>query len=98
MQKLEFPPIENITAGTKTIKLKASTDSGLAIGYFVQYGPAVVEGDSLRITELPARCKFPIAVRVAAYQWGSYGPKPVRGTGPIFQNFSITQAGAPTGK
>ena len=97
-QKLEFPPIENITAGTKTIKLKASTDSGLPIGYFVQYGPAVVEGDSLRITELPARCKFPITVRVAAYQWGSYGPKPVRGTGPIFQNFSITQAGAPTGK
>ena len=97
-QKLEFPPIENIAAGTKTVKLKASTDSGLPIGYFVMYGPAVVEGDTLRITELPARCKFPITVRVAAYQWGSLGAKPFDPAGPIFQNFSITQAGAPTGK
>ena len=44
----------------------------------------------------PASAAFPansyIEVKVGAYQWGRYGDKPVRGTGPLMQSFMITKA------
>ena len=91
-QKLEFPKITDVAASAKTVPLMASTDSGLPIGYYVVYGPVVVEGDHLRITQIPPRAVYPIEVKVGAYQWGRYGDKPVRGAGPIMQTFMITKA------
>ena len=91
-QKLEFPKIADVAADAKIVPLGATTDSGLPIGYYVAYGPVVVEGDHLRITQIPPRAAYPIEVKVGAYQWGRYGDKPVRSAGPAMQTFKITKA------
>lgn len=88
-QKLVFPKIEDVPIGTTKVPLGASADSGLPVSYFVIYGPAVVEGDALRITPIPTRSKLPIKVKVGAYQWGRHGENPVRTTSILNQSFSI---------
>ena len=89
-QKLAFPKIGDVAAGTTIVPLGATTDAGLPVGYYVVYGPAVVEGNRLRITKIPPRAVYPIEVKVGAYQWGRYGDKPVCGAGPVMQTFMIT--------
>ena len=90
-QKLTFPTLPDVKAGVINVPLQATTDSGLPIGYYVICGPAVVEGEHLRITDIPPRASFPIEVKVAAYQWGRTGAQPVRNAGPIVQSFKINR-------
>jgi hypothetical protein len=77
-QTITFPKIEDRKAGVKTIKLKATSDSGLPVDYYVVAGPAEVEGDVLKLTPIPVRSKRPVKVTVVAYQWG-------RTIEPLFQ-------------
>lgn len=94
-QVLTFPQIPTVKSGTTKIRLGATTNSGLPIGYFVAYGPAVIEGDSLRFLPISSRCKYPITVKVGAYQLGSYGPTPVKSAGPVYQTFQLRESSAP---
>ena len=52
------------------VPLKAVSDSGLPVSYYVRNGPAEVKGDRLVFTPIPPRAKFPVKVTVVAYQWG----------------------------
>jgi hypothetical protein len=69
-QLITFPQIGNQKAGTKSISLSATSDSGLPVQYYVVAGPFVVEGGELRLTKIPVKSKFPVKVTVVAYQWG----------------------------
>jgi hypothetical protein len=70
-QKITFPPVETMQAGGAGVKLAATSDAGLPVRYYVESGPAVVEGDMLKPAEIPARAKWPMRISVVAYQYGS---------------------------
>ncbi len=94
-QKLTFAPIADVPAGTTSVALHASSDSGLKVDYYVSYGPAVIEGDAIRLMPIPARARFPIEVKVTAYQWGrSMAPK-IASSDFVTQTFHIVKAASP---
>jgi parallel beta-helix repeat protein len=49
-QTIEFPPLNDIMFGDEQVELKAEASSGLAVTYEVVSGPAVVEGNILKVT------------------------------------------------
>ena len=77
-QTITFPPIGNLKVGSAPVELKAISDSGLPVEYYVASGPATVENGRLKISEIPHRAVFPLSVKVVAYQFGS-------GVAPQFQ-------------
>jgi hypothetical protein len=90
-QTITFPPISDVTAGTKSVALGATVDSGLVPEYYVSWGPAVIDGNSIRFTQIPARAKFPIEVRVTAYQWGKSTAPAYASAVAVTQTFHIVQ-------
>jgi hypothetical protein len=65
LQTIDFPKIENQTRGVKTLRLKASTDSGLTVQFFVVSGPAEMKNDdTIEFLSFPPRSKFPAGRRV----------------------------------
>lgn len=88
-QRLTFPKLPDITVATTSVPLQAVSDAGLPIAYYVVEGPAVVDGSTLRITQIPRRAALPMQVTVAAYQTGRYGEKPVQPAGPAERKFQI---------
>lgn len=87
-QKITFEKIPDVKVGTKSIKLAAKSDSGLPVKFFVRAGPAVVHGDELVFTPIPPRATFPVAVTVAAWQFGRAGDAPVK-TEIVEQTFNL---------
>ena len=70
-------------------KLRATSDAGAPVYYYVREGPAEVEGDTLRFTKLPPRAKFPVRVTVVAWQYGrSLEPK-LQSAAPVEQSFFV---------
>ncbi len=72
-QVIAFKPLADISHKTKSVKLKASANSGLPVGFYVKYGPAHVEGNRLVLEKIPPRAKRPVAVSVVAWQYGVQG-------------------------
>jgi hypothetical protein len=70
-QTITFPPVANLNVDSGPVELKAISDSGLPVEYYVAYGPATIVDGKLCIKELPARAVFPIEVKIVAYQFGS---------------------------
>jgi hypothetical protein len=68
-QAITFPPVGPLKPGD-TVELRAVSDSGLPVEYFVDYGPVIVEGTRLRVAELPRRATLPVKARITAYQLG----------------------------
>ena len=88
-QQISFPAIPDQRASPTPIMLNASSDSGIPVSYYVREGPAEVEGNTLKLTPIPPRAKFPVKVTVVAWQWGqSTGPK-VQTAGPVEQSFLL---------
>mgnify|MGYP002134123000 CR=1 FL=1 len=88
-QKISFPEIPDQKAGTKEVKLEATSDSGMTVRFFVRSGPAIVRGDRLVFTPIPPRSKMPLAVNVVAWQWGrSSGPR-IQTAEPVERTFRI---------
>ena len=78
-QIITFPPVGPIESPEKPVILSATSDSGLPVRYFVEYGPAVIRnGNELVFTPIPMRAKMPMEVKVTAYQWGRGGSDPVK--------------------
>lgn len=75
-QTITFPQPPNLKVGGPPVELKATSSAGLPVEYYVAFGPAVVEGQKLKVSELPVRARSPIPVKVVAYQFG-------RGFGPL---------------
>lgn len=88
-QTITFPPPGDLKADGAPLELKASSDSGLPVEYYVAYGPAAIAHGKLRVAELPARATFPVAVRVVAYQFGSGVEPLVKTATPVEQALAI---------
>ena len=72
-QHILFPGIENVSADAKSVPLRATSDCGLPVYYYVKEGPAEVEGNELVLKKIPPRSKFPLKVTVVAWQYGLSG-------------------------
>ena len=81
-QTITFPDLDPVKASVGVIELKATSDSGLPVEYYVASGPAVIEGNRLRLLEIPAKSVFPIEVKIVAYQMGRY-TEPQIATAPL---------------
>jgi hypothetical protein len=88
-QTITFPPLGNLNVDIDPVKLGATSDSGLPVEYHVSYGPATIMDGKLCITEIPARAKFPIGVKVVAYQFGSGVEPLVKTAAPVEQTIRI---------
>lgn len=86
-QKITFPEIADVKAGTKSLKLDATSDAGAKVYYYVAEGPAEVAGDVLQFTKIPPRAKFPVKVTVVAWQHGL--PGKVQAAVPVTREFFI---------
>ena len=82
---ITFPPIGKLKVGAAPVSLKATTDSGLKVEYYVAEGPATIADGQLRITEVPVRAKFPVTIRVVAWQFGSLVEPLVKSATPVEQ-------------
>jgi hypothetical protein len=89
-QKIDFPPIANVSAGVRSMALRATVNSPLRVHYYVDWGPAKVVGQRLVFTKIPVATRWPVVVRITAYQWGKSTP-PAYATAPmITRSFYIT--------
>jgi hypothetical protein len=88
-QHITFPAIPDQQAGTKSLKLNATSDAGTKVHYYVLEGPAEVDGDTLQFTKIPPRAKFPVKVTVVAWQHGL--PGKVKTAVPVTREFHLTK-------
>ena len=91
-QKITFEPIPDVKAGTESISLKATSDSGMPVRFFVDVGPAVIQGDKLVFTKIPPGAKLPITVTVGAWQFGRWAEPKIKRADIVKQSFRILPA------
>lgn len=84
-QQIHFDPIPDLRPMAAPKPLHASSNSGLPVRFFVNYGPASVRGDRLVLNEIPKYARCPIEVEVIAYQWGRLADK----FGPAIQTAEL---------
>ncbi len=63
-------PAAEIKADSPPIKLNATSDSKLPVRYYIESGPAEMNGNVLTLTDVPARGES-FEIKVVAYQFGS---------------------------
>ncbi|MDN5286635.1 MAG: hypothetical protein JWR38_2909 [Mucilaginibacter sp.] len=78
-QEIKFPQLQNVKYDIKEQTLHATSNSGLPVDYYIISGPAYVEKEMIKFTPIPVKSKYPVKVKVVAYQWG-------RGTEPLYQS------------
>ena len=88
-QTITFPPLPDQPAGATVVPLAATSDAGLPVEYFVQYGPAEVHGSVLTLADVPAHASLPLKVSVVAYQLGRAGAAPIQSAAPVEQTFLV---------
>ena len=91
-QRITFDPIADQLIGqTKSLALRATSDAGLKVRFFVREGPAEIVGEELRFTTIPKKARLPMRVTVVAWQWGQEGS--VQTAEPVTRTFSLTKPG-----
>ena len=87
-QHILFPGLEDVKAGSAPLPLKAVSDCGLPVYYYVKEGPArITENNTLEFTPIPPRSHFPVKVTVVAWQYGLQGK--VQTAEPVERSFYI---------
>lgn len=90
-QEISFDTPASIKAGTLSLPLAARSSAGLPVFFYVREGPAVIEGNTLRLTAIPPRAKFPVKVTVVAWQWGRATPPKVQTATPVERTLLLTR-------
>jgi hypothetical protein len=90
-QHIAFAEIPGQKAAAKSISLEAASDSGRPVYFYVREGPAEIQGDTLRLTKIPPRAKFPVEATVVAWQYGSAVAPQWKTAEPVEREFHITQ-------
>ncbi|WP_183574979.1 hypothetical protein HDF18_26190 [Mucilaginibacter sp. X5P1] len=88
-QEIKFAKMPDIVKGITSMPLRAVSNSGLPVSYYVVAGPAYVENNHLIITPVPVNSKYPVKITVVAYQWGRIGEPMFQSANPVVQTFSI---------
>jgi hypothetical protein len=90
-QKITFQKIQDVKYGTKKLALHATSNSVLPVDYYIISGPAYVENGIINFTPIPVKSKYPVKVKVAAYQWGRITEPLYQSAEPVEQTFYITR-------
>jgi hypothetical protein len=90
-QHLTFPEIPDQKVGSAGVALRATSDAGVPVSYYVREGPADVANGTLRFTAVPPRAKFPVRVTVVAWQYGRASEPCLRTAEPVERAFSLTK-------
>lgn len=90
-QSIEFNPPENMYSKSGKIELKATSDAGLQVRFYVESGPASIKENMLTIESVPVKSTFPIEIKVVAYQYGRKGSSPVQSADPIKRTILISK-------
>lgn len=90
-QHITFSPITDQRQGAENIKLNAVSDAGLPVRFYVQSGPATINGKTLSLTAIPPRSKFPVKVVVTAWQYGNSNEPKVQTAQQVDRTFWITK-------
>lgn len=88
-QTIVFPPLPDVPAGTKELKLDATSSLGLPVEYFVDYGPARLKDGVLLFTPPPECTAGPVEVKVTAWQYGRSAEPKIRSAEPVSRTFRI---------
>jgi len=88
-QTLKFEKISNVSSRIAKVVLSASASSGLPVQFYVESGPAIIDGNTLRILPVPPRSRYPVRVIVSAFQWGRVGAQSVQTADPKTQEFFL---------
>jgi len=91
-QAIMFEPIPPQPATVREVPLIATSDAGLPVQFYVKAGPALVEGSTLRLVEVPARAKHRIDVTVVAWQWGRAVAPAIQTAEPVERTFQVVTA------
>jgi hypothetical protein len=89
-QKISFPKPADLTASSSSIELKAKSDSGLPVEFFVRSGPAEIEGSRLHLTKIPVGAKMPTKITIVAWQYGRASEPAVQSAEPMEQTILVT--------
>ncbi|MFX1708924.1 hypothetical protein PV783_33470 [Chitinophaga sp. CC14] len=88
-QRISFDSMPDIPYSKKDVQLKATSDAGLPVHYFVLEGPAHIRDSRVYTTAIPYRSRFPVKVTIGAWQ---YGIKDSINTAvPVYRSFYITR-------
>ena len=90
-QKITFDKIPDVNVETKSISLSAKSDAGLPVEFYVVAGPAIIKDGKIVFTKIPPKTKFPVAVTIAAWQWGRNKEPKVRMAEIVKQTFFINK-------
>lgn len=90
-QKISFAQLADQPAGSAGLALRATSDAGLKVRFFVRSGPAKVVGDELVFLPVPVQTRWPVKVTVVAWQLGRGGAKPVRAAEMVEQSLLLTR-------
>ena len=90
-QYILFPGLPDVKAGSGSLSLKATSDCGLPVSYYIKEGPAEIEGDQIVFTPIPPSSKYPVKVTVVAWQYGIAGK--VQTAEPVERSFYILKSG-----
>ena len=90
-QTVKFQLPEEVPLGTGAISLSATSDSGMPVSYYVREGPATIQGNTLRLTDIPPRARFPMKVTVIAWQWGRMTEPKLKSAIPVERAIRIAR-------
>jgi hypothetical protein len=90
-QRITFAEIPDQKAGTRSVRLNATSDAGVPIYFYVREGPVEIDGDTLRFTAIPPRAKFPVRVTVVAWQYGRSVEPKLKTAEPVERRFFIAR-------
>jgi hypothetical protein len=95
-QHIRFPDVPAVAAGSRQIKLSATSDSRLTVQYYVISGPVDVSDDGmLTFLPIPPRAKYPVKVMIGAYQWGRGLDPKIASADPVVKEFVINRPAHP---
>ncbi len=80
-----------VKAGTKSIKLNATANTGMPVEYFVVHGPAFLQDGELIFTEIPPGAKYPVEIAVTAWQYGSWNEPKLQTAEPVTRRFHLVK-------
>ena len=90
-QTISLPKLADVKANARPFAINAKATSGLPVQLFVESGPAVIEGNLLRLLPIPPGSKYPVRVIVSAFQWGRASGERVQTAGPETSEFFVVR-------
>jgi hypothetical protein len=90
-QRITFAPVPDQRAGSKTVRLNATSDAGERVHFYVREGPATISGNILTFTPIPPRAKLPLKVTVVAWHYGRSVEPKLKTAEPVERSFHLVQ-------